>query len=241
MSVTFRPLPALSIACAILLVALVSLGVWQVERLEWKLGLIADVNRNMVAAPVTLNQALAMSSRAQYRRVRLEGAFDNGKETYVFGTGVEGAPVFHVIVPFHLKDGRVVLVDRGIVPRDMRDPATRVRGLKFGQVSVIGVWRTPDAAGPFTPKPDPAKRIWYSHDVTGIARSAGIIPAAPVIVEVDATPNPGGWPRGGQTQANFRNEHLQYAITWFLMAAALMGVYLAYHASRGRLSFGKKA
>jgi surfeit locus 1 family protein len=56
-----------------------------------------------------------------------------------------------------------------------------------------------------------------------------------VIVEADATPNPGGWPKGGQTVVTFRNEHLQYAITWFALAAGLLAVYLAYHRSRGRL------
>ena len=60
---------------------------------------------------------------------------------------------------------------------------------------------------------------------------------APVIVEADAAPNPGGWPKGGQTQVTFRNEHLQYAITWFLLAAALLGVYIFYHISRGRLGW----
>jgi surfeit locus 1 family protein len=56
-----------------------------------------------------------------------------------------------------------------------------------------------------------------------------------VLVEAGAAPNPGGWPKGGQTQVAFRNEHLQYAITWFALAAALLGVYLAYHISKGRL------
>jgi surfeit locus 1 family protein len=61
-----------------------------------------------------------------------------------------------------------------------------------------------------------------------------------VIVEADSTPNPGGWPKGGQTRVNFRNEHLQYAITWFLLAAGLLAVYFAYHVSRGRLTLSSK-
>jgi surfeit locus 1 family protein len=57
-----------------------------------------------------------------------------------------------------------------------------------------------------------------------------------VIVEVDATPNPGGWPKGGQTIVTLPNDHLQYAITWFLLAAALVVIYFAYHRARGRLT-----
>src|SRR5450432_1058443 len=115
MSVSFRPLPALTTVCAFLFAALLMLGVWQVQRLQWKLGLIAEVNRNLTASPVTLGQALALGVGAQYRRVRLEGSFDNSKEAYVFGTGILGAPVLHVIVPFQTDSGRFVLVDRGVV------------------------------------------------------------------------------------------------------------------------------
>ncbi len=81
-------------------------------------------------------------------------------------------------------------------------------------------------------RPDLAHRIWYARDVQGIAKADGVTLAAPVIIEADATPNPGGWPKGGQTVVAFRNEHLQYAITWFGLAAVLFGVYLAYHVSR---------
>jgi surfeit locus 1 family protein len=240
MRVAFRPLPLLSVACAVLFTALMALGVWQLERLSWKRALITTVASRIAAPPVALDQALAMGAGAQYRRVQLVGRFDNAKEAYVFGTGVEGAPVFHVIVPF-ADDGRVILVDRGIVPRDLMARSTRSRGLIEGRTVLVGVWRTPDPAGTFTPKPDLSRRIWYSRDVAGIARADHIRPAAPVIVEADATPNPGGWPKGGQTRVNFRNEHLQYAITWFLLAAGLLAVYFAYHVSRGRLTLSSKS
>src|SRR4029079_14335711 len=100
MRVAFRPLPLLSVACAVLFTALMALGVWQLERLSWKRALITTVASRIAAPPVALDQALAMCAGAQDRRVHLAGRFDNAKEAYVFGTGVEGAPVFHVIVPF---------------------------------------------------------------------------------------------------------------------------------------------
>ncbi len=256
---SFRPLPALTIACTLLFTFLIVLGVWQLERLQWKLGLIDQVNRNLAAAPISLDRALKLGPDAQYRRVALTGHFDHSQEAYIFGIGPEGAPVYHVVTPFWTDDDRVLLVDRGIVPRDLRDPATRPqswaeaeviqrdpkhpeRGAAFLPLSrrIVGVWRLADAPGAFTPKPDLAKRIWYSRDVAAIARADHIKPAAPVLVEADAAPNPGGWPKGGQTVVTFRNEHLQYAITWFLMAAGLLGVYLAYHASKGRLGLKRK-
>ena len=78
---------------------------------------------------------------------------------------------------------------------------------------------------------------WYARDLAGIAAADHVALAAPVVVEADAAPNPGGWPRGGQTVVSFRNQHLSYAVTWFGLAIVLLGVWLAYHVSRGRISF----
>jgi len=121
------------------------------------------------------------------------------------------------------------------VPPELKEKALRRAGLLHGEQQVVGVWRTPDPPGLFTPRPDAVRRVWFSRDVAGIARADAIKPAAPVIVEADATPVPGGWPRGGQTVIVLHNDHLQYAITWFLMAAALLAVYLAYHRAQGRM------
>ncbi len=238
MPIYFRPLFALSTACAMLFALLIGLGVWQLQRLHWKLALIEQVNRNMHARPVQLGGGghLEWEPETNYLRVLVGGRFVNSKEAYIFGIGPEGGPVYHVIVPFLTDNGEMYLVDRGIVPRDLRNPATRPAGIRNAETKVVGIWRWAEAPGAFTPKPDLAKRLWYFKDVGAIARADGIkLWEPPGLIEADATPNPGGWPRGGQTVVAFRNEHLQYAITWFLMAAGLLGVYLAYHVSKGRL------
>lgn len=236
MRLHFRPLPVFTLSAAAVFALLVSLGVWQIHRLHWKLGLIAEVSRSLTLPPVSLDAALAMGKAAEYRHVALDGRFENAKEAYVFATGPHGAPVYHVLVPF-VTDGRTLMVDRGIVPVERRDPRTRTAGLLHGERRLVGVWRTPDAPGLFTPAPDPARRVWYSRDVTAIAAADHVALAAPVVIEADAAPNPGGWPKGGQTKVTFRNEHLQYALTWFGLAATLLGVWLAYHVSRGRLGW----
>jgi len=237
MRLHFRPLPVYTLVTAVMFAILVSLGVWQVQRLHWKLGLIAEVNRNLTLPPVSLDTALAMGKAAEYRHVALAGRFEHAKEAYIYALAEGGTPVFHVVTPFATDRGRVLLVDRGVVPQELRDPAKRTAGQIAGERHVVGVWRTPDAPGLFTPPPDRAHRIWYSRDVKDIAAADRIATAAPVIVEADAAPNPGGWPKGGQTVVTFRNEHLQYAITWFGLAAALLGVYIAFHIGKGRLTF----
>src|SRR5438045_7517342 len=210
-----RPLWKFTAFMLPLFLGCIALGAWQLERLQWKLALIAQASRNLGAPPIPIAQRLAVGTQAaQSRRVTLTGRFENPKEAYVFGTAAGGTVVYHVITPFRLSDGRMLLVDRGIVPERLRDPRSRAAGEREREQQVEGVWRIPDAPGLFTPAPNPAKRIWYARDVKGIGRQDHLRFAAPVIVEADAAPNPGGWPKGGQTVVHFRNEHLQYAITW---------------------------
>jgi surfeit locus 1 family protein len=234
---TFRPYPGLTIACALLFAILCALGVWQLERLQWKLALIARVNGHMAAVPLPLDRVMAMDGEdAQYRRVVLSGHFDHAREAYVFTTDA-GAPVYHVLTPFTVDDGRVLMVDRGEIPAEKLDPATRAPGNVAGEARVTGVWRVPDAPGAFTPPPDAAHRIWYARDLAGIAQADHLALAAPVVIEADASPNPGGWPKGGQTVVSFRNQHLSYAVTWFGLALGLLGIWLAYHISKGRIGW----
>lgn len=235
MKLFFRPLPRLTLFSIPIFLVLVALGVWQLQRLHWKLGLIAEMNGHLHAPPLSLDEIVKLPAPdAQYRRVALDGRFENDSEAYVYTAGDGGLPFYHVVTPIVLDDGRVLLVDRGIVPPAFKNPATRRKGLLSGKQHVVGVWRTPDKPGFFTPTPDLVHRVWFVRDVTGIARAFRVKLAAPVIVEADATPVPGGWPKGGQTIVNLPNDHLQYALTWFLMAGALLVVFFAYHRARGR-------
>jgi surfeit locus 1 family protein len=236
---TFKPYPGLTIACALVFALLCGLGTWQLERLQWKLALIAKVNANMAASPLTLDQLLAMTpDEAQYRKVILHGHFGSAPEAFVFATN-NGAPDYHELKSFITNDGHVLMVDRGLVPWADRGPVPPPPALRpiLVKGQLTGVWRTPDPPGTFTPKPNLAHRIWYARDVVGIAAVDHLHLAAPVVIEADATPNPGGWPKGGQTVVNFRNQHLSYAVTWFGLAICLLGVWFAYNFSRGRIRF----
>lgn len=232
----FRPLLVPTLWFAAMLLTLAGLGTWQLERLHWKEALIARMNANLSAPALSLDEIAKLpTADAQYRRVTLTGRFDHAHEAYAFATAEGGEPVYHVLTPLILKDGKALIVDRGMIPQSLRDPATRAAGQVSGPQHVTGIWRTPDAANSFTPKPDSQKRLWFARDVVAIAAADGVILRAPVIVEADATPNPGGWPKGGQTVVSLPNNHLQYAITWYLMALGLIAVYLVYHRQKGRL------
>ena len=237
--VTFRPYPGLTFATVIAFATLCGLGVWQgFIRLPQKLALIATVNGHMAAPPLILDNVMALKpDDAQYRRVTLSGRFDHAKEAYVFTTDTSGAAVYHVLTPFTTNDGKLLMVDRGEVPKEKLDPASRAQGNLQGDVTLTGVWRVPDAPGLFTPPPDTAHRIWYSRDLAAIAAADHLALSAPALIEADATPNPGGYPAGGQTVVSFRNQHLSYAVTWFGLAIVLLGVWFSYHISKGRIAF----
>jgi len=215
------------------LAVVVGLGVWQLQRLEWKDGLIARIETRTKGDPITLTQAIAMARKGRdpsYYRVRVDGRFHHAKERYLF-TASDGRVGWDVITPLETADGDMVLVDRGFVPDELKDPSSRALGQVENVVAVTGIVRAPETQGLFTPDNEPAANRWFWRDLQGMARSAfpsGVIQVAPFFIEAEKTDVPGGWPEGGQTRLEIPNNHLQYAITWFLLAACLLVIYGVY-------------
>jgi len=234
----FRPLLGPSLWFLPGFALLAGLGVWQIQRLHEKEALIASVEAGLHAPPVPLSEVLRDGpAAAEWRPVRVSGHFLHDKELYLFSRGPMGAVGVDVITPLIQPDGKAVLIDRGFVPDALRNPATREAGQVAGDTSLTGVLRLSQEPGLFTPAPDLKSRLWFVKEVPSMAKAAGV-DVPPILIEADSTPNPGGWPLGGQTRVDFPNDHLQYAITWFGLALALLAVYLLYHRSHGRLSFG---
>ena len=154
---------------------------------------------------------------AEYRRVRLTGTFDHRKETLVQALTERGGG-FWVLTPLHTPQG-TVLINRGFVPPDRRDPRSRSAGQLHGAVAVTGLMRASEPKGGFLRANDPLADRWHSRDVAAIARARNLGNVAPFFVDADASPNPGGYPVGGLTMVRFRNTHLVYALTWFALAA----------------------
>ena len=198
------------------LALLVGLGVWQLQRLEWKRGLIAEIETRTKAPPSSLAEALALAKGGDdpsYLHVNVAGRFQNDKERHLYAIA-DGAPGWHLITPLVTEDGAIVLVDRGFVPDAMKEQATRPQSLVEGETSLTGLVRLPESKGAFTPNTDLNR--WYFRDLDGMARSIfGDRPQnlAPFFLEAEASGVPGSWPRGGQTRLDLPNNHLQYALT----------------------------
>jgi surfeit locus 1 family protein len=211
----------------------VALGSWQIQRLHWKEGLIAQRQSAIKGPPIPLPATLAAARPLEFHHVKLEGRFENRGELYLHAIANDGTAGFHVITPFALADGRTLFVDRGFVPEDRRDPATRAAGQLGGPVTVTGLLRLPAARSSwFIPANEPVRNLWFSVDLTAMAAADHIADPLPFYVDADATPIPGGLPVGGQTYAKLPNDHLQYALTWYGLACVCAIYYVLFIRAR---------
>lgn len=217
------------------LLVLVGLGTWQVERLHWKEGLIARIEARISSPPRPLAEIEALyasTGDVDYMPVMAQGVFHHDGERHFLATH-NGQSGFFVYTPLELADGRIVFVNRGFVPYDLKASDKRPQGQLPGTVTVTGLARNalPQKPSRLVPDNDPAKNVFYWKDRDAMARSANLRAAArivPVFIDADATPNPGGYPIGGVTLIDLPNSHLQYAVTWYGLAAALLGVLAAW-------------
>ena len=127
-----------------------------------------------------------------------------------------------------------MVVNRGFVPEGRQNPATRAAGEIMGKSDLVGVLRWPELPGLFSPKNDPAHNLWFVRDPGAIAAAKGWGEVAPFFVELESPQPPGGLPQAGALKPNLRNEHLQYAITWFGLAVVVAVMFLAFLGSRWR-------
>jgi len=230
-----------------ILVLSLGLGIWQMERREWKRDILDRIAANQAAAPVSLDELLSGTPlRHEYGRVKFGGTFLFDKEFFLAARSLKNKVGHQVVVPLKTDDGRIVLFDRGWIPQERKDPARRAEGQPAGRVELVGIVRRNQERRQFAPENVPDKNVWFHVDVPLMRKMAGAPPDPKLdtfFLDADATPNPGGLPVGGQTRFDIPNDHLQYAITWFLIALAMAGVYLAYHWEMGRLEIGgrKKA
>ncbi len=229
-----RPKTALLLGLGLVLLAiLIGLGTWQMQRLHWKEGLLATIDQRTHSAPrplADIEKEFAATGDVDYTPVTVSGTFLHSGERHFYATW-DGDAGFNVYTPLALDDGRFVLINRGFVPYDLKDATKRPQGQVAGKVTVTGLARNPLPAKPsmMLPDNDVAKNIFYWKDRDAMAASAGLPAGAvlvPVFIDADKTPNPGGLPVGGVTIIDLPNSHLQYAFTWYGLAAALAAVLI---------------
>ena len=210
---------------------LVSLGLWQIERKTWKEALIAALAERVTAAPVKLPPAAQWSSLSaasdEFRRVTLRVTFPTDAQAAWLFTGasalredVKSAGYF-VFVPARLADGRQIVVNRGFVP-------DKPAALPAGTFDITGYLRWPQAASWFVASHDSGGETWLIRDPAGMAQARGWGEVAPFYIDQEAPLPPGGLPKPGPLTVRLKNDHLNYALTWFSLAGVLTVIFLLW-------------
>ncbi|KQM64992.1 Surfeit locus 1 family protein [Sphingomonas sp. Leaf17] len=219
----------LGLLALLMVVALVALGTWQVQRRAWKLDLIAQVDARLKAPPVPAPGPAAwprIDKTDAYTRLHADGIWLVSMDTLVKAVTTRGSG-WWVMTPLRTRDGATILVNRGFVP-------ARTYRHAEGPASVTGLLRVSEPGGAFLRSNDPAAGAWYSRDVAAIAAHHRLDMVAPYFIDANAVPGPADAPVGGLTIVSFYNNHLVYALTWYGLALMVAGGYALLLRERAR-------
>lgn len=221
--------------------ACIGLGFWQLQRRVEKHALIAALEERLAADPTPLpsvSEWRALTPQSdEFRRVQFTASYDSGPDAMVYGAGsalrgdVSGSGTW-AFLPARLQGGHTVVVDAGFVENTMQDRAQQDRAvarLMTGKpVNLIGYIRFPEKAGLLTPPANVDKRLWFVRDHLAMAHELGWREVAPIYIDLEQPVPPSGAPKPGPLQVHLKDDHLQYAITWFGLAGAIAIAFLAW-------------
>jgi cytochrome oxidase assembly protein ShyY1 len=222
----------------VMLAVLLGLGTWQVERKAWKEALIATLDKRLNDAPIALppadQWAGLTADNSEFTRVRVHVGFPKARDALVFsgvaalrddakGTG------YFVFAPAMLPGGQRVVINRGFVP-------SKAYPVAVGDQDIVGALRFPEAPSWFVADHDTAGDVWTVRDPAAMARLLGWGTVAPFYIEQEAPVPPGGLPHPAPLKPQLRNEHLQYAITWYGLAAVLVVMFVVWARRRRGLT-----
>ena len=248
MTATAKPRAGFAIFTLVMVIAFVALGVWQLQRRVEKHALIAALDQRLAAAPLPLPPTTQWSAlnpaHDEFRRVSLTATYQARLDAMVYTSGsavrsdVSG-PGTWAFIPARLADGETVAVNAGFVPNTMQDRGEQDRAvaqLITGQpVALTGYIRFPEAAGMLTPAEDRSKRLWFTRDPLAMAQALGWNEVAPFYIDLESPVPASGIPKPGPLDVHLKDDHLQYAITWFGLAGAVaIGFAVWWRAQRRR-------
>jgi cytochrome oxidase assembly protein ShyY1 len=214
---------------------LVGLGFWQLQRRAEKHRLIAALDERLAVAPAALPQLSAWAGltpdKDEFRRVTFTATYAPLPDAMVYSSGSAvrddiAGPGAWAFLPVRLASGEIVAVNAGFVQNTMQDRAQQDRAtsrLVTGQpVTLTGYMRFAEGEGLFTPAENTGKRLWFARDVPAMARALGWGPIAPFYIDLEAPVPDSGIPKPGPLHIHLKDDHLQYAITWFGLAAVVV-------------------
>ncbi|MFM7083726.1 MAG: SURF1 family protein [Hyphomicrobium sp.] len=236
----------LSISFLILFFCLLKLGCWQLERKVWKEGLLQQISSRTHEKPRDLESFLKEKKTSEkntsevdleYFPIKTQGRFLQSKEIYFYAPDQNLGSGYHVYTPFQIKGtDKILIVNRGFVPEQKKDPKSRGETLDQNEVEIGGLLRMPGRQALFVPNNDLKKNLWFWRDLKGMLQFSfgeNLPPHYPFYLDIFKQENE-GWPLGGGTLLNLPNRHFEYALTWFGLAFALFIIYSLYVISHFR-------
>ena len=215
------PLLAFSIALSILL----SLSAWQIKRLNWKNDLIQQRVSMFEGEPKLLMQ-LKKPSEYEFQKVFVKGKLLNDFEFYMPALSKNGNNGFHILVPIKVSTNKFLIYNTGWVPLLNKDPQVRKENIVNEEKSFLAVIRLPGRKGYFQPENDPIKNFWFFVEPDLMEKQLKFELEKTFYLEASEN-GPNGYPLGNQTRIYLRNNHFQYALTWFFIAIGLIGVFIS--------------
>lgn len=237
----------LAVIALVMVSVLVSLGLWQLRRKDEKHALISALTERLAAAPVALPAGTAWPTLTpahdEFRRVTFTATLEGKPDAMVYSSGsavrddITG-PGTWAFVPARLADGRSVVINAGFVQNTMQERAQQDRAVRplitGAPVELTGYLRFPEAAGTLTPHEDSGKRLWFTRDVPSMAQVLGWGEIAPFYIDLESPMPASGIPKPGPLHVQLKDDHLQYAITWFGLALVVAGAFVAWVIQRRR-------
>jgi cytochrome oxidase assembly protein ShyY1 len=234
-SATPRGVAGLGIFTFLTLALLIGLGVWQLQRRVEKHALIAQLTERLAAEPGALPSPAQWSTltpaRDEFRRVRFSATYEQRPDAMVYSSGsairadVSG-PGTWAFLPARLPAGETIVINTGFVQNTMQDRNQEDRAVarlvSGAPVTLTGYIRFPESAGALTPRENIAKRLWFTRDHLAIAHALGWSEVAPFYVDLETPAPESGIPKPGPLEVHLKDDHLQYAITWFGLAGAVL-------------------
>lgn len=230
-----RGVVGLALIAAIMVGVLVSLGIWQLQRRIQKHDLIAALTERLAAVPAALPPPAQWSaltpSRDEFRRVTFTATYAANLDAMVYSSGSAvrtdiSGPGTWAFLPARLPSGETVVINAGFVQNTMQERAQEDRAVTplvtNAPVTLTGYLRFPEKAGTLTPNENPAKRLWFTRDHLAMARVLGWGDVAPFYIDLESPAPASGIPKPGPLDVHLKDDHLQYAITWFGLAGAVL-------------------
>jgi cytochrome oxidase assembly protein ShyY1 len=244
-----RGIAGFGIFTAVMLIGFVGLGVWQLQRRVEKHALIAALTERLAAAPVPLPPPAQWSAlnpaHDEFSRVSFTATYQSRLDAMVYSSGSAvrediSGPGTWAFLPARLPDGETVAVNAGFVPNTMQDRGQQDRAvaqlITQQPVSLTGYLRFPESAGMLTPAQDQTKRLWFTRDHLAMAQALGWDKVAPFYIDLEAPVPANGIPKPGPLEIHLKDDHMQYAITWFALAGAVVIAFGVWLRAQGRQS-----